>query len=583
MKRCPQCHQIYADETLEFCRVDGMPLQVNSAFPTESSATLILPAARTSEALPTQLLQSEIAQAKETTSPIEAARSTQTRKLKAAGEIERHKRGIAVVLSVLILAAVSLSYWLFIHRSSFSLSNPTPIESIAVLPFENGSGDANLDYLSDGVSEGVIDRLSQLPQLKVIARSSSFQYRGQNLNLKEIADALGVQAIVTGRVVRRGDSYIIRVDVTDVRENKQLWGENFNRKVSDVQILQTDISREIADNLRLHLSGTQSQQLAGQGTVNPRAYELLLKGRFYYNQHGSRENIYKAVEYWEQAVAVDPNYALAYAELAGGYGSRGGRGLDRNQRETKREAAARRALELDANLAEAHIALASIKLDRWEWQEAEREYRRAIELNPNLPRAHNGYASYLSLMSRHDEAIAEVKHAGQVDPMGFPVSANAGLIFFRARRYDEAMESLKKLLELDQASPAAHKQLGDVYEVKGMYPEAIAEYQEAIRLRGGNSPNPEAHLGAIYVKTGERAKAEQILQKLRMSGSDAPQGDVPLLPAALGMRDEAFALLEKAYAERAPDLPHIAVEPYYDSLRSDPRFHGLLQRMGLTP
>ncbi len=230
------------------------------------------------------------------------------------------------------------------------------------------------------------------------------------MDLKEIANVLGVQAIVTGRVVPRGDGYQIRVELVDVRENKQLWGENFSRKTSDVQILQTDISREIADNLRLRLSGTQVQQLAGQGTTNPQAYELLLKGRFWFNKAGVSENFHKAIEYWEQAIAADPNYALAYAELSDGYFS-GGRGLDRKQRQIRREATARKALELDPNLAEAHFAMAGAKSDAWEWKEAGQEYKRAIKLNPNLASAHNGYASYLRLMGRNDEALTEVKRA----------------------------------------------------------------------------------------------------------------------------------------------------------------------------
>jgi eukaryotic-like serine/threonine-protein kinase len=502
-------------------------------------------------------------------------------------EAKKHKLGFVVAAVILLLAIGGLGVWYFGNRPS----NTKQIESIAVLPFENGSGNADLDYLSDGLSESVIDRLSQLPQIKVIARSSSFEYRGQNLNLREIADALGVQAIVSGRVAQRGDSYTIRVEMIDARENRNLWSESFNRKASDVLALQTDISREIADNLRVRLSGTQTQQFTSQGTKNPEAYELLLKGRFYLNRTG-QENFHRAVEYLEQAVAVDPNYALAYVDLVQGYDA-GGRGLDRKERQIRREAAAYKALELDPNLADAHYAVAEIKRDRWEWAEAEREYKRAIEMNPNLARAHGGYAGYLSLMRRHDEAIAETKRARELDPFSPFIETTFLNALFRARRYDEALEAARNRLELGLNIASAHRRIGDIYSMKGMYREAIAEYQEALKLSGGDSFRAEVGLGAAYAKAGMRAEAEEIIQKLKARdseplpnqsqtiGNDVVPTRLAVIYDALGMRNEAFAWLEKAYAERERFLPFIASEPHFDSLRPDPRFQDLLRRMGL--
>jgi eukaryotic-like serine/threonine-protein kinase len=372
----------------------------------------------------------------------------------AAGKtfVDRIKSHRAMVLfAAVLLASIGFGYWFFLNRAA----DRRQISSIAVLPFENGSGNADLDYLSDGVSDSVIDRLTQLTQLKVIARTSSFRYRGANLDLPQIAAALGVDAIVTGRVIQRGDSYQIRVDVTDMRENKQLWGENFNRKTSDVQFLQTDISREIAENLRLRLSGAQTNQLAKSGTNNPQAYELLLKGRFFFNK-ATRENWDKAVEYYEQATNLDPNYALAYAELAEGYNLNGGRGLTLEQKAVKQETAARRALELDANLAEAHYAVAEAKRRRWQWQAAESEYLRAIELNPNLPQTYRGYSIYLSFIGRHDEAVANAKRAGELDPLSIPIMVNIVRQLYLARRYDEGIAAWQKSYELDTTNPAPH-------------------------------------------------------------------------------------------------------------------------------
>lgn len=477
-----------------------------------------------------------------------------------------------------LLGVVLLLSGFFAYR--YFTPNNKQIESIAVLPFENGSGNTDLDYLSDGVSESVIDRLSQLSQLKVIARSSSFRYRGQNLNLQEIANALGVDAIVTGRVVSRGDSYQIRVDVTDVRENKQLWGENFTRKASDVQILQTDISREIAENLRLRLSGAQTEQIARQGTTNPQAYELLLKGRFYYNK-GGRENFHRAIEYYEQAIAADPNYALTYAELAEAYNIiGGGKELDRKSGKSKYETAMQKALELDPNLAEAHFAMAQFKRDNWDWAEAESEYKRAIELNPNLAAIYSGYAGYLSQVRRLDEAVAAIRRSLELDPLSVIANGNAIRIYYLAQRYDEAIAAARKTFEIEPNNAVSHRRLGDVYAAKGMYREAIAENQTAIKLWGGDVSNMEALLGAFYAKAGMRDKAEEILQKLKARENDAPQKELAVLYDALSMRDEAFAQLEKVYAANG-DLSGIALDPNYDNLRSDPRFQDLLRRMNL--
>ena len=463
----------------------------------------------------------------------------------------------------------------------FATADVRQIESIAVLPFENASGNADLDYLSDGVSESVIDRLSQLPQLKVIARSSSFRYRGQNLNLQEIAEALDVQAIVTGRVLQRGNGYIIRVDLTDVRENKQLWGENFNRQVSDIQILQSDIAREIAENLSLRLSGAQTRQLAKQGTTNPEAYELMLKGRFWLNKAGI-DNFIKAVEYYEQAVTVDPGYALAHAELSDAYRFiYSGTIQDRKQRRIKAAAAARNALNLDDNLAEAHIAEAGIMRDSWEWQKAESEYKRAIELNPNISAARGGYAIYLSLMARHDEAIDEIRRAREISPLSLIQTSGAGSIFLYARRYDEALEAMNKRLELDRTLPLPVGRIGEIYEAKGMNSEAILSYQESVRLRGNPFNRESARLGAIYAKMGERTKAEEILQLLESGAEQVVPTNLALVYEALGRRDEAFVQLEKAFDDRDPGLPFMNIDPAFDSMRSDPRFKDLLRRMGL--
>jgi serine/threonine protein kinase/tetratricopeptide (TPR) repeat protein len=484
--------------------------------------------------------------------------------------IKQHKFAVAVVLFVVVAAAVGVAGYLYLPGKA-----KAAIQSIAVLPFENGSGKTDLDYLSDGVSESIIDRLSQLPQLKVIARSSSFRYRGQNLNLKEISDALQVQAIVTGRVVQRGDSYQIRIEMIDTRENQNLWSETFNRNASDIQSVQTDISRLIAENLRLRLSGTQTQQLATQPT-NPEAYELVLKGRFYSNKGGT-ENQKRAIECFQQAIAVDPNCALAYAGLADAYRFLGG---DPKERLPKRETAVRRALELDENLAEAHFSMGQYQRDLWQWQEAELEYKRAMQLNPNYSHAHSGLSGLLSLLGRHDEAIAEDRRARELDPVGVIVNTVVGRTLHYARRYDEAIEHLKRTIDLDQTSPTAHISLGDVYVTKGLYREAVAEYHTAIKL-GDASNEVQIRLGAAYAKMGERERALDILKGLQTSDRYVSAGQLAILYAALGEREQAFASLERAYTEHSPSLQFLKVDPAFDSLRPDQRFADLVRRVGL--
>jgi TolB-like protein/Tfp pilus assembly protein PilF len=572
MKRCPQCNRVEPEDTLAFCRADGTALVSDSSPPDREAGATRLGSAPVATEIETSILPHTTDSAvKRATAPTTVL-PTQSAPSATGKLIKRwYQQRLVIALASLIIIAVVIGGYLYVSRK-----NSTSIGSIAVLPFVNASGNADNEYLSDGVSESVIDRLSQLPQLKVIARSSSFRYRGQNLNLQEIANTLGVDAIVTGRVVQRDDSYLIRVDVTDVRENKQLWGENFTRKISDVQALQTDISREIAENLRLRLSGTQQQQLVKQQTTNPQAYELVLKGIFY-REKGGAENLKKSIECFQQATAIDPNYALAYAGLADSYRFAGG---DPKRDAAEREAAVHKALELDDNLGEAHFTMGMYKRDLWQWQEAEREFKRAIEINPGYAHAHSGYSGLLSLLGRHDEAIAEDKRATELDPVGGIINTVVGRTLHFARRYDEAIVHLKQTIELNQNSPFAHLRLGDVYVTKGVYREAINEYRLAIKL-GDAGSEVQIRLGAAYARTGDHESARAILKGLQANQKYVPLAQLAVLYAALDEREQAFASLEKAYAEHSPSVQFLKVDPVFDPLRSDPRFQDLLVRMGL--
>ncbi len=491
----------------------------------------------------------------------------------ALGLVKTWRYRAAVGGLALIVAAGAFTYWY--------LRSPKQINSVAVLPFENASGDATLDYLSDGVSESVIDRLSQLGQLKVIARNSSFKYRDRNPDLKLIAHALGVQAIVSGRISRRGDSYLIRVELTDVRENEQLWGETFTRGASDVLVLPEEISKTVSENLKLKLTGTQQQQLIKHETSNPAAYELVLKAR-YFSRKGGTDSRKKAIEFLDQAIAADPNYALAYAVLATRYNSLINNSIsDPKESLPKAEAAAQKALELDDRLAEAHYAQAIVKSSTFEWAEAERQFDRAIELNPNLARGHGGYAQYLSLRGRHEQAIAEINRAKALDPLSPVINTNVGFILYYARRYDDAIGVLKNLLELDRTYPLTQTYLADVYVAKKIFPEAIALYEEAIKL-GEDSTGRQINLGVAYAKSGATDKARNILAQLQSNGSYVSPAELAKLYDSLGEREQGFALLDKALAARDVQLQYVGVDPAYDNFRSDARFANLLTKIGLN-
>lgn len=482
-----------------------------------------------------------------------------------------------MVGAVALVGALALGYLLY---TRYFATGPNVIDSIAVLPFTNESGDPSHEYLSDGISESLINSLSQLSGVKVIARSSSFKYKSKDADPQEVAKALGVKAILTGRVSQHGENLLIAVELVDARDRTQVWGEQYNQKATDLLAVQAEISRQIAERLRLKLTKAEQQQLAKRETPNQEAYELLLKGRFYFDKGGT-EHQKKAIDYYHQAIAIDPNYALAYSYLSINYQLLINNSiLDPKEYLPRAEAAARKALELDEGLAEAHWALGQIKRHTWDWAAAEREYKRAIELKSNFARAYLSYANHLSLTGRHEQAIAEIKKAREFDPLSTAVNTHVGYRLFFARRYDEAIEALKQTLELTKTYPLTHIVLGYVYAEKGMYREAISAYQEAINL-GGDNPGTQIYLGVAYAKAGDRERAREILKRLQTSRSYVSPGELAILYVALDEREDAFKSLERAYAEHDLQLQYLAVDPAFDSLRGEARFQDLVRRVGL--
>jgi serine/threonine protein kinase len=494
--------------------------------------------------------------------------------------IKQHKVAIGVIagLALFILAAV-IGISAYLHARSTEVA----IESIAVLPFVNQNHDADSEYLSDGVTESIINSLTQLPNLKVIPSSSAFRYKGKDTDPLTAGKELGVRAILTGRIMQRGDNVTISVALIDVRDNKQLWGEQYGKKVSDLLSVQREIAQQITSNLRLKLSGEQQTKVSKHYTDNPEAYQLYLKGRFYWNKR-TADALKTSIEYYNQAIEKDPNYALAYAGLSEAYGLLPSYAAVLPQDSfPQAKAAAQKALSIDDTLAEAHVGLANVLTSYdWNFAGAERELRRAIELNPNYATAHQWLSDGpLVATGRFDEAIAEMKRAQELDPLSLIINAEVGLMYRYARQPDKAIEQLRKTIEMDQSFYFAHWSLGRAYVMKGAFSQALSEYQIARRLV--DDPYILGMMGHAYAVSGRRDEALKTIDQLKEISKRQYVKAITFaeIYAGLGDKEQAFQWLEKSYEERAPDLIFIRIDPIFDNLHSDPRFADLVRRIGL--
>jgi len=384
-----------------------------------------------------------------------------------------------------------------------------------------------------------------------------------------------------GKVDQRGDNLSIRVEMVDASNNKQLWGEQYNRKGADALAVQQEIAQTVSEELRLKLTEAQEHQITKQFTNNPQAYRIYLNGVFL-RRKGGTENVKKSLEYQNQALALDPNFALAYTEVARGYNNLVLNGvLDPKEGKPKARAAIEKALELDETLAEVHLALARIKRDELDWMGAERDYKRAIELNLNLADAYQAYSVYLVQVGRTDEALTEIERAQELDPLRIALKTTEGNILYFARRYDEAIQKLQDAVEKEPDNTISHYYLGYAYIAKGQYAEAISSFQLAIKING-ETTSTLIYLGQTYAKSGKRDEALVILNKLKTTEKYVSPAELAILYTALGDKEKALELLEQAYAARDLQLQFLKVEPGYDALREDPRFQDLLRHVGLA-
>lgn len=485
---------------------------------------------------------------------------------------------------VLVLLAISAAYYVRReNRSAFGNKRPG---SIAVLPFANATGDQNTEYLSDGITESIINSLSQLPEMRVMARATMFRYKGKNVDPQAVGRELGVDAVVTGKALQQGDTLVVQADLMNVVDGSQVWGDRFNRKVSDVLAIQDEIARQIADKLRLQLTGEQDQLLTKRYTDNTEAYNLYLKGQFFFRKV-TEQDLLKSIDYYQQAIAKDPNYALAYVGAANSTSALGGVFGFRSPAETFPKATefALRALQIDDRLADAHYALAFCKLNyEWNWDDAEREFKRALELNPNYANAHGTYGTYFQSRGLFDQAVAERELAKKFDPLSPLTVANVGYPHYYARRFDQAIKAYREALELDPTFAWGHLWIGQVYLQEGKNREAIDEINQALS-KSNDDIRMLATLGHAYAVAGNRGEALRVIDKLQKASHQRYVSPyfIAVIYVGLENNDEAFVWLQKAFEERHPYLILMKVEPVFDKLRGDPRFQDLERRVGLNP
>jgi TolB-like protein/Flp pilus assembly protein TadD len=566
-KRCPTCGRTYIDETLSFCLEDGAPLVYHDSG--AEPATAIFPGTVTGEA-PTRQMPA--------TADHPIAQPTEEHAL------GRSKRlWIAAAVVALLIAGGAFAYF-------YGIGGGRRIDSIAVMPFANASGNPDLEYLSDGITESLINSLTRVPNLSVKARSSVFTYKGKDVSPQQVAKDLAVEAVLNGRLVQRGDAVTLNLELIEAATGNQLWGEQYNRKLSDLTSLQSEIARDVSAKLHTRLTGTDEQRVTKNYTQNPEAYQLYLKGKYHWNRR-SRADILKSIDYFRQAVEMDPNYALAYSGLAEAYILLPAyAGQDPQAAYTSARTAAARALELDNTLAEAHAALAVVLSEYdWNFAEAERSFRRAIDLNPNYPTAHHWYAEFLMSMGRMPEALTEIRRAQEMDPLSLIINGIYGIVLGLNDQHDEAFAQLQRTLEMDPNFARTHIFLAELYQDVGRFEEAANEFHKVSVLSGmPESQVAEAHKRVLdaYRREGPkgyyRVMAGLLEERLkaREAGNPPPVTVVAANWLRAGDKERAYQLLEEGLRRRDPTMLRLR-DPVFDPIKDEERFRDIARRVGM--
>ncbi|MGC2490471.1 MAG: tetratricopeptide repeat protein, partial [Candidatus Sulfotelmatobacter sp.] len=498
--------------------------------------------------------------------------------------VPRKRRWLALSFAAAVLASLLTLVYVLARSRAGDASRPK-IESLAVLPLQNLSGDSSQDYVADGMTEELIGRLSRIHGLRVISRTSTMHFKNTQLSVPEIAKILAVDAIVEGSLVQEGHQIRVHAQLIRAATDEHIWAGEYQREYQNILEVQEEVARNIVEQIQLNLTPEDRARLASTPPVDPEAYESFLKGRYYFNQR-TEDALRKSIASFQQAIARDPAYAPAYSGLAEAYAMLGFRGgLPSKDALSGAKKAALRAIELDDTLAEPHASLAFIaETYEWDWPTAEREYKRALELNPGYAQAHNWYGGYLTYTGRFNEGVAEAMRARELDPLSLPINnAMAGRLL-AAGRYDEALRQVQRTLELDDHFAPAHQTLGWVYLHGGKRDDAIREFQHALELAGAADTDIQLDLGFAYAVSGRPDEARRILANLRQLHQQGivPAASLATLYGALGESNEAFVWLEKAYQERDPQLTYLKAGRRFEPLRGDPRFGQLVRRVGLS-
>ncbi|MBP7475928.1 MAG: tetratricopeptide repeat protein, partial [Pyrinomonadaceae bacterium] len=573
------------DDSMSFCLDDGSELLFGPASMDEPATAILHSTAAPGEA-PTR---AQINTTDQTAILHTGAEAEPRESLGGPSEKQSFSANRAAKPLVVVVVAVLVLVGGFFGYRYFSASGSTQINSIAVMPFENRNSDADTDYLSDGLAESLIFRLTQIPDLRVSPTSSVMRYKGASTDIAKIASELGVDAVMTGRLTKRGDNLNITVELVDARTNKSLWGEQYERKLSELLTTQREIVTEIVGKLQLKLSGESEQKLAKKYTDNPEAYQLYLQGRYHWNKREAKE-FEKAIVFFKQAIEKDPNFALAYTGLADTYNSLPGFS-DLRQGDYLRQAkqATLKALDLDSNLAEAHTSQAQVLLHEYDFAGAEKSFKRSIELDPNYATAHHWYSRLLSFSGRHDEAFREITKALELDPFSFAINGYMEAQLRYAGRFDEALLQMKKWNELFPNENRFHFTNSEIYAAQGKYDQAVEERLLAMKA----NKRPEERIAKVkeaYEKGGWdgywRKWQEIRLEELNAKQAKDPNGYVKAMDYAVAYawgkdKEKTIEYLNKAYDERERGLIELKVIKTWDFVRDDPRFKELVRRVGV--
>ena len=486
--------------------------------------------------------------------------------------------------AVIVLSGAVFFLWRSQTRSPEGSAQDRPAaaavsdKTIAILPFDNLSGSSENAYFADGIKDEILTRLSKVAALKVVSRTSTQKFKHAPDNLRGIAQQLGVRNILEGSVQKSGETVRVTVQLINAQSDTHLWAETYDRRVTDIFQVESEVAERIASALAATLSDPEKLALKAKPTTNVEAHEAYLKGRYFWNKR-TGEGFEKAGEYFRQAIAIDPNYAQAYAGLGDVYQFTAYDAVSRTRLYAKAREAARKALTLDEMLAEPHASLGLLAMNfDWDWATAEKEFRRAIELNPNYPTAHHWYAEFLAAVGRFDESLAQIHRARELDPLSLVINADMGKLLYYSRRYDDALKQLEETVKMDAEFPQAHIWLGSLYSTIGRYGDAIAAFQKV-----RENSWALGWLAYVYGISGQRNEAEKILAELERIAAEGPIDPHIMLCVYLGLgdKDKAFAALEQEYQVRSLGMTSLKVNPWYDGLRSDPRFTDLLGRMNL--